>query len=113
MELPFGQGKTSPVAAADVARVVAAVLAEPRPHLGRVYELTGPLSQDMHGVAREYSSALTREITYTDIPHEEWERGLKQAGVPDHVRESCRFGLHMRVQRSRVSIVRRACGGPS
>jgi NAD(P)H dehydrogenase (quinone) len=85
IELPFGQGKTSPVAAADVARVVAAVLAEPRPHLGRVYELTGPLSQDMHGVAREYSSALTREITYTDIPHEEWERGLKQAGVPDHL----------------------------
>src|SRR5215469_13242889 len=29
IELPFGQGKTSPVAAADVARVVAAVLADP------------------------------------------------------------------------------------
>src|SRR5688572_853947 len=41
IELPFGPGKTSPVAAEDVARVVATVLAEPRPHLGRLYELTG------------------------------------------------------------------------
>ena len=42
IELPFGSGKTSPVAAADVARVVAAVLADPAPHIGKVYELTGP-----------------------------------------------------------------------
>jgi uncharacterized protein YbjT (DUF2867 family) len=60
IELPFGLGKTSPVAAADVARVVAVVLADPGPHLGRIYELTGPRSQDMHGVAREYSDALNR-----------------------------------------------------
>jgi uncharacterized protein YbjT (DUF2867 family) len=33
IELPFGQGKTNPVASADVARVVAAVLAEPGPDL--------------------------------------------------------------------------------
>src|SRR3954462_10108820 len=57
IELPFGRGKTSPAAAADVARVVAAVLADPGPHLGRVYGLTGPRSQDMDGVAREYSRA--------------------------------------------------------
>src|SRR6478736_570621 len=53
IELPFGRGKTNPVAAADVARVVAAVLTDPAPHLGRIYELTGPLSQDLHGMARE------------------------------------------------------------
>jgi uncharacterized protein YbjT (DUF2867 family) len=68
IELPFGRGKTSPVAAADVARVVASVLADPGPHLGRVYELTGPRSQDMDGVAREFSEALSREVTYSDIP---------------------------------------------
>ena len=49
IELPFGRGKTNPVAAADVARVVAALLADPGPHLGRVYELTGPRSQDLDG----------------------------------------------------------------
>ena len=85
IELPFERGKTSPVAAEDVARVVATVLAEPRPHLGRLYELTGPRSQDMHGVAREYSDALNREVTYADIPPEDWERQLKKAGVPEHL----------------------------
>jgi len=85
LELPFGRGKTSPVAAADVARVVAAVLADPGPHLGQIYELTGPRSQDMEGVAREYAEALHREITYTDIPPEAWEQGLHKAGLPEHL----------------------------
>jgi NAD(P)H dehydrogenase (quinone) len=85
IELPFGRGKTSPVAAPDVARVVAAVLAEPGPHLGRIYELTGPRSQDMHGVAREFSDALNREVAYSDIPHEDWERQLRGAGLPEHL----------------------------
>jgi NAD(P)H dehydrogenase (quinone) len=85
IELPFGRGKTNPVAAADVARVVAAVLADPGPHLGRVYELTGPLSQDMTGVAREFSDALNREVLYSDIAPEDWEAGLKRQGLPDHL----------------------------
>jgi NAD(P)H dehydrogenase (quinone) len=85
IELPFGRGKTNPVATADVARVVAAVLADPGPHLGRIYELTGPQSQDMNGVAREYSDALNREVTYADIPPEDWEREVKKVGLPDHL----------------------------
>ncbi len=85
IELPFGRGKTSPIATADVARVIAAVLADPAPHLGRIYELTGPRSQDMDGVAREYSDALNHEVTYADIPPEDWEQGLKKAGLPEHL----------------------------
>jgi NAD(P)H dehydrogenase (quinone) len=85
IELPFGQGKTSPVSTADVARVIATVLADPGSHLGRIYELTGPRSQDMNGVAREYSEALNREVTYSDIPPEDWEQGLKKAGLPEHL----------------------------
>jgi NAD(P)H dehydrogenase (quinone) len=85
LELPFGHGKTNPVSALDVARVAAALLADPGPHLGRIYELTGPRSQDMNGVAHEFSEALHREILYTDIPPEIWEQELGKAGVPDHV----------------------------
>ena len=85
IELPFGLGRTSPVFAGDVASVVAKILSDPTPHLGRVYELTGPRSQDMQGVAREYSEALGREITYVDVSPDAWERELKKAGLPDHV----------------------------
>jgi uncharacterized protein YbjT (DUF2867 family) len=85
IEVPFGRGKTSPVAAADVARVVAAVLADPGPHLGQIYELTGPRSQDMDGVALEFSDALNREVTYSDIPAEDWARELKKVGLPEHL----------------------------
>jgi len=85
IELPFGRGKTNPVSTADVAGVVAAVLADPAPHLGRIYELTGPRSQDMDGLAREYSDALSREITYCDISPEDWERDVKKVGLPEHL----------------------------
>jgi NAD(P)H dehydrogenase (quinone) len=85
IELPFGRGGTSPIASADVARVVTAVLADPGPHLGRIHELTGPRSQDMHGVASEFSAALQREVTYEDIPPEAWKRGLEAAGMHEHL----------------------------
>jgi uncharacterized protein YbjT (DUF2867 family) len=49
------------------------VLAEPGPHVGRIYELTGSRSEDMHEVAREYSDALNREVTYSDISPEDWD----------------------------------------
>ena len=51
--LPFGRGKTSAVAAYDTARVMAAILADPFKHIGKVYHLTGPVSQDLDGVAHE------------------------------------------------------------
>jgi NAD(P)H dehydrogenase (quinone) len=65
--------------------VVATVLADPGSHLGRMYELTGPRSQDLDGVAREFSEALNREVAYADIAPEDWEQGLSGAGVPEHV----------------------------
>src|SRR5437879_6874730 len=62
IRLPFGEGKTSPVAAEGVARVLAALLANPQPHIGKIYHLTGPQPQNMHFHAQEYSNALGRTI---------------------------------------------------
>jgi uncharacterized protein YbjT (DUF2867 family) len=87
LPLPFGSGRTSPVAAADVARVAAAVLQDPGPHVGRVLELTGPRSQDMTGVAEEYSRALGKPVTYVDVPADEWAEILAGAGFSAHVQE--------------------------
>jgi uncharacterized protein YbjT (DUF2867 family) len=88
IRLPFGSGRTSPVAAGDVARAIAAILQDPEPHIGRVYELTGPRSQDMDGVAEEFSRALGRPVTYVDVPFDEWaDRIILGAGFPPHVQE--------------------------
>src|SRR6478736_5664121 len=85
IRLPFGEGKTAPVAAEDVARVIAALLANPQPHIGKIYHLTGPQSENMNFFAAEYSKALGREITYQDIPVEPWRDELLKRGWPVHV----------------------------
>ncbi|MFC7649891.1 NAD(P)H-binding protein [Streptosporangium lutulentum] len=88
IRLPFGTGRTSPVAADDVAQVVAAVLEDPRPHLGHVYELTGFRSQEMTGIAEEYSRALGRKVTYVDVPFDTWaDQIVSPAGFPPHTEE--------------------------
>ncbi len=86
IRLPFGAGRTSPVDTRDVAAVAAAILADPSPHIGKVYELTGPRSQNMQGLAREYSDALGRTVTYVDSPFEEWrDQELRKLNLPDHL----------------------------
>jgi uncharacterized protein YbjT (DUF2867 family) len=85
IRLPFSDGKTSPISAEDVARVVAALLVNPQPHIGRIYQLTGPQSENMNFFAQEYSKALGRTITFQDIPVELWREGLLQNGLPVHL----------------------------
>lgn len=84
--LPFGTGRTSPVALDDVARVVATVLRDPAPHIGKVYELTGPRSVDMTELAQEFSRALGRPVSPVDVPLDRWEADvLAKVGLPPHV----------------------------
>ncbi|MER5534976.1 NmrA family NAD(P)-binding protein [Streptomyces mirabilis] len=87
LALPFGTGRTSPVAVQDVARVVATVLRDPAPHVGQVYELTGPRSVDMKELAGEFSRALGRPVTYVDVPPERWEAELPKLGMPPHLEQ--------------------------
>jgi uncharacterized protein YbjT (DUF2867 family) len=85
IRLPFGNGRTSAIAARDVADVVAAVLANPAPHVGRVYELTGPASLDMEEMATELGAALGRRVAYVDEPYDTWVEEFRRVGLPDHV----------------------------
>ncbi|MFF4835505.1 NAD(P)H-binding protein [Streptomyces sp. NPDC001315] len=86
IRLPFGQAKTSPVAAGDVAAVVAEILADPAPHTGRIYELTGPRSEDISAMAAEVSTALGQPVSYTNVGLQEWiDDDLRSLGLPDHV----------------------------
>jgi uncharacterized protein YbjT (DUF2867 family) len=56
--------------------------------VGKVYELTGPRSQDVRGLAAEYSEALGRPVKYVDVPFEQWrDQELRPRGLPVHVDE--------------------------
>jgi uncharacterized protein YbjT (DUF2867 family) len=85
--LPFGTGRTSPVAVDDVARVVATVLRDPAPHIGHVHELTGPASVDMTEFAAAFSRALDRPVSYVDVPMDRWLAGLSRWGLPPHAEQ--------------------------
>ena len=88
IRLPFGSGRTSPIDTRDVAEVIAAILASPAAHVGKVYELTGPRSQDLRGLAAEYADALGRTVTYVEVPLEQWrDQELRARGLPEHVAE--------------------------
>jgi NAD(P)H dehydrogenase (quinone) len=88
IKLPFGSARTSPIAVSDVARVVATILENPSPHLGKVLELTGPRSIDMNEIAKEYAAALDRPVRYVDMPFDTWrEHELVPVGLPKHVFE--------------------------
>ena len=86
--LPFGRGRTSPIAAADVARVVAAILRDPAGRIGAVYELTGPEVLDADELAEQYSRALGKAVIAVDRPLDEWTtQVLDPMGLPPHVQQ--------------------------
>ncbi|MET7420538.1 NAD(P)H-binding protein [Dactylosporangium sp. NPDC005555] len=88
LRLPFGTARTSPIAARDVAEVVATILAAPGSHIGKVYELTGARSEDMTAMAAEWSAALGRTVTYVDVPLQEWvDEVLAPLHLPEHLRD--------------------------
>lgn len=117
LALPFGTGRTSPVAVDDVARVAATVLLDPGPHVGHVYELTGPRTLDMHGVAAEFSRALGRPVSYEDVPPDRWETDvLAKSGLPPHTERhiATMARLHRENRYDRASNdVERLTGAPA
>jgi uncharacterized protein YbjT (DUF2867 family) len=85
LALPFGDGRTSPIAADDVARVVVALLRDPAPTIGAVYELTGPQVLDVAGLAEQFGRALGRPIVPEDVPADRILDQLAGSGLSEHV----------------------------
>ena len=65
--------------------MVTTLLLNSQQHIGKIYHLTGPQSENMHFYAQEYSKALGRTITFQDIPVEPWRDGLLERGLPVHL----------------------------
>jgi NAD(P)H dehydrogenase (quinone) len=78
-----GEGRVSAATRVDFAEAAAAVLAEDG-HVGRVYELGGE-AFTMPELAEVVSSLTGQQVTYTDVPVEQYTQILAGAGLPETV----------------------------
>ena len=84
MYLPFGEGRHAPVAAEDIARVVVGLLADPEPHVGQHYFITGPQNMNIGQMADVISGELGKPIEYVNLPIDQWRTILvEQVGFPE------------------------------
>jgi NAD(P)H dehydrogenase (quinone) len=66
----------------DTGAVGARILLDPMPHLGKIYEFTGALS-NFTEFADAFSQVLGRKIAYVAITAEQAKQGMKARGMPD------------------------------
>lgn len=66
----------------DVGAVAAHVLTT-EGHLGKSYAITGPEILTHDELAAQLTSSLGHEVNYVDLPAEQFEQSLKDAGVDD------------------------------
>ncbi len=98
--LPFGEARYAPIAAEDLGRVVASILADPVGHAGQLYPLFGPKELTQFEIAGILSEVLGRKITYVPMEIEAFKEVLKDMGRTPHfiqhisaVAQDCRDGI--------------------
>jgi len=78
--LPAGETLEPFIDADDIAEVVVETLTNPK-HRNKLYEVTGPRALTFAQCMEEISSALGRQVKYTQIPVDEYINALKEEGV--------------------------------
>jgi uncharacterized protein YbjT (DUF2867 family) len=81
--LPYGKGRHAPIAAEDQARFIAKVLTQPSGHIGRTYELCGPVELDHHGIADEIGKVIGRKIVYSPTTLQGYREHLQKYDLPE------------------------------
>jgi uncharacterized protein YbjT (DUF2867 family) len=81
--LPYGSGRHAPIAAEDQARFIATVLTQPSGHIGKTYELCGPVELDHQRIADEIGKVIERKIVYSPATLDEYREHLKKYGLPE------------------------------
>jgi len=85
LRLPMGQGRHAPIAARDIAHVVAAILEDPQRHQGNTYPLTGPVEMDHTEIAAAMSETLGRPVTYSPMSDVAFAHALESQGRSPHL----------------------------
>ncbi|GLW12992.1 NmrA family transcriptional regulator [Microtetraspora sp. NBRC 13810] len=85
LRLPFGEGRHAPIASADQAHVIAAVLLDPEPHDRAVLTLHGPVELNHQDIARTMAGTLGFPVHYEPISVEEFASAMAERGLPAHL----------------------------
>lgn len=84
LRIPLGPGKqtrTNPIAAFDVARVLAHIIEYPNEYLSQHLVLLGAKLQTLDEVANEYSIGLGRPIKYVDVDLDDYRKNEMQKQI--------------------------------
>ena len=91
MPLPLGKGRNAPPSNEDMGRVIAAILADPGPHDGKIYRPTGPQLLSPEDIASSVGQALGRQVKYMDIPEKMFLKALKSQGISKFLQANLRY----------------------
>ena len=83
--LPLADARHAPIAAADQANVIGAILQNPAPHDRQVYPLFGAEELDWHEIAAKVQAALGIPVRYEPIQIPAFAAGLTAAGAWAHI----------------------------
>lgn len=81
LPLPFGEGQNAPPANEDIARVAAAVLMNPAPHLGKTYRPTSPKLLSTEEIAGIFGKILNRNVRYKNVSTSAFTKAARAQGV--------------------------------
>ncbi|MGZ3236361.1 MAG: SDR family oxidoreductase [Burkholderiaceae bacterium] len=104
ISLPQGSAKISFIDVRDIAAVAAEILLAPTAHIGRAYDLTGPLALSNHEVAQHLSDAADRLVEYHAASDDDAIKAMSQRGVPQWIIEFV-MSLHLHVREGKMADV--------
>ena len=80
--MPLGNGRNAPPANEDIAAVAAHILADPAPHIGKVYRPTGPKLLTPQDIAGTMAQVLNRKVVYKDTSFRNFQKAALALGYP-------------------------------
>ena len=93
MALPLGDGLNAPPSNEDIARVLAATLIDPGPHIGKSYRPTGPQLLSPEDIAGIMGKVLRRRVKYQNAPMKLFLKASTVLAIPDFVIEELSWFL--------------------
>ncbi|SEW27786.1 Uncharacterized conserved protein YbjT, contains NAD(P)-binding and DUF2867 domains [Chitinophaga sp. YR573] len=82
--LPFGNGRWAPIDSADLGRVVARILTNPKEYEGKTFKLYGPEEYNVPEMSEILSEVLSRKIKYDPVSIEHFTESDAEKGAHSH-----------------------------